>query len=625
MKNKKKLNLDKQNYVKTSAFDSDAFIANCSLSPGVYQMYDQNGDHLYVGKAKNLKKRLASYFRPQEAGSKTESLVSKIENIDITVTASETEALILEHNLIKSNKPPYNVLLRDDKSYPYIYLSSEHKYPRLAFHRGKQTGKGKYYGPYPNKYAVKDSLKLLQKIFKVRQCEDSFFKNRSRPCLQHQIGRCSAPCVKKIDVEEYSESVNKSILFLKGEKDELTKKLTNEMDSASESLKFEEAAEIRDQIVKLRRIQENQFIEKGRGNIDIVAASMRAGYACVQLLFVRNGRMLGSRSYYPKIGMISSLEELIETFISQIYIAGNGSLDNIPNEIITNFSFDETCILSDALKQKYGKKIKLSNKVISSRARWLKMANETAEQNLNAKINARQQINKRFEAFQQDLGLDEAPQRIECFDISHNSGEQTVASCVVFTQEGAKKSDYRKFNIEGIKGGDDYAAIKQAIERRYTRIKKGEGVLPDILIVDGGKGQMSQALQVLEELQIFEVLVIGIAKGNTRKPGLENLFIGEINKTLLLPNDSSSLHLIQQIRDEAHRFAITGHRARRKKAKNTSPLESITGIGPKRRRDLLRYFGGWQEIERASIDDLAKVDGISHKLAENIHNVLHPH
>ena len=307
---------------------------------------------------------MASYFRPQEAGSKTESLVSKIENIDITVTASETEALILEHNLIKSNKPPYNVLLRDDKSYPYIYLSSEHKYPRLAFHRGKQTGKGKYYGPYPNKYAVKDSLKLLQKIFKVRQCEDSFFKNRSRPCLQHQIGRCSAPCVKKIDVEEYSESVNKSILFLKGEKDELTKKLTNEMDSASESLKFEEAAEIRDQIVKLRRIQENQFIEKGRGNIDIVAASMRAGYACVQLLFVRNGRMLGSRSYYPKIGMISSLEELIETFISQIYIAGNGSLDNIPNEIITNFSFDETCILSDALKQKYGKKSNLVIKLL---------------------------------------------------------------------------------------------------------------------------------------------------------------------------------------------------------------------------------------------------------------------
>lgn len=624
MKNINTQTSHKKNNIKLSKFDSDSFISNCSPSPGIYQMYDFNGDHLYIGKAKNLKKRLASYFRPQESGSKTESLVSKIEHIDITVTASETEALILEHNLIKSYKPPYNVLLRDDKSYPYIFLSSEHKYPRLAFHRGKQNAKGKYYGPFPNKYAVKESLKLLQKIFKVRQCEDSFFNNRSRPCLQHQIGRCSAPCIEKINTEEYSESVNKSVLFLQGEKDELTKKLTKEMDLASENLKFENAAEIRDQISQLRKIQENQFIEKGRGNIDIIAATIRAGLACVQLLYIRNGRMLGSRSYYPKISMINSIEELLETFISQIYIAGTGSLDNIPNEIITNVSFGENCILSDALYQKYGKKIKLNNKVISARARWLKMATETSEQNLNAQINTRKQISKRFEEFQKDLKLDEIPHRIECFDISHNSGEQTVASCVVFTEEGAKKSDYRKFNIEGIKGGDDYAAIKQAIERRYTRIKKGEGILPDILIVDGGKGQMSQALQVLEELQIFEVLVIGIAKGNTRKPGLENLFIGEINKTLILPSDSSSLHLIQQIRDEAHRFAITGHRARRKKAKNTSPLEGIEGIGPKRRRELLRYFGGWQEIERASIDDLSKVDGISLKLAENIHNTLHP-
>lgn len=624
MKNKKILTLDKRTTIKTSNFDSKSFISNCSLSPGVYQMYDHKGDHLYVGKAKNLKKRLASYFRPQEAGSKTESLVSKIENIDITVTASETEALILEHNLIKSAKPPYNVLLRDDKSYPYIYLSTEQKFPRLAFHRGKQTGKGKYYGPFPNKYAVKDSLKLLQKIFKVRQCEDSFFKNRSRPCLQHQIGRCSAPCVKKINTEEYSESVNKSELFLQGEKDELTQKLTKEMDVASEKLKFEHAAEIRDQIAQLRRIQENQFIEKGRGNIDIIAGSINAGHACIQILFVRNGRMLGSRSYYPKIGIIESLNELLGVFISQIYIAGTGSLDNIPNEIVTNMSFSENDILNNALREKYGKKIKLNNKVISTKARWLKMAVQTSEQNLIAKINARQQINKRFEAFQNDLKIDEIPQRIECFDISHNSGEQTVASCVVFTQEGAKKSDYRKFNIEGIKGGDDYAAIRQAIKRRYTRIKKGEGILPDILIVDGGKGQMSQALQVLEELQIFEVLVIGIAKGNTRKPGLENLFIGDINNTLILPNDSSSLHLIQQIRDEAHRFAITGHRARRKKEKNTSPLEGIAGVGPKRRRELLRYFGGWQEIERASVDDLSKVDGISRKLAENIHGTLHP-
>jgi len=606
-------------------FDSDSFLANCSHRPGVYQMYDHQQKHLYIGKAKHLKKRLASYFRRQEPGSKTEALVKKIAHIDVTVTSSETEALILEHNLIKTEKPPYNILLRDDKSYPYIYVSSQHDYPRLAFHRGKQRTKGRYFGPFPNRYAVRESLKLLQKMFKVRQCEDSFFNNRSRPCLQHQIGRCSAPCVEKIERSEYAETVRKSMLFLEGENDDLTEQLSAEMDRAAEQLNFEQAAEKRDQLAHLRRIQEKQFIDSGRGDIDIIAGAIHSGHACVQVLYVRRGRMLGSRSYYPAVGIIDTVEALLEAFISQIYIIQGGALGTVPSELIINAPLSDNAMLSEALNSSAGKQIKLLHSVRSARSRWLEMAGQTADQNLLARINSRQQVNHRFEQLQKDLHLDELPERLECFDISHSSGEQTVASCVVFTQEGAKKSDYRKFNIEGITGGDDYAAMRQAIERRYTRIKKGEGVLPDILLIDGGKGQLNQAIEVLEELQINEVLIIGVAKGASRKPGLETLFVGSADNPLTLPSDAASLHLIQQVRDEAHRFAITGHRARRAKKKTTSPLEGIVGVGPKRRRDLLRYFGGWQEIERANIDELIKVDGISQRLAQDIHAALHPH
>lgn len=607
-----------------TGFDFQSFLTNCSHRPGVYQMYDGQQKHLYIGKAKNLKKRLASYFRRQQSGSKTEALVKKIVHIDVTVTGSETEALILEHNLIKTEKPPYNILLRDDKSYPYIYISTQHEYPRLAFHRGQQRAKGRYFGPFPNRYAVRESLKLLQKMFKVRQCEDSFFNNRTRPCLQHQIGRCSAPCVDNIQPEQYADTVRKSMLFLEGDNDDLTKQLSEEMDSAAEQLDFEQAAEKRDQLAHLRRIQEKQFIDSGRGDIDIVAGAIDSGHACIQVLYVRRGRMLGSRSYYPAVGIIETVEALLEAFISQIYIVQGGAMGNIPSELIINAALDNNTLLIDALNSSAGKQIKLLHKVRSARAKWLEMANQTAEQNLSARINSRQQVSFRFEQLQKDLQLDELAERIECFDISHSSGEQTVASCVVFTHEGAKKSDYRKFNIDGITGGDDYAAMRQAIERRYTRIKKGEGVLPDILLIDGGKGQLNQAIGVLEELQISEVLIIGVAKGASRKPGLETLFIGSADKPLSLPSDAASLHLIQQVRDEAHRFAITGHRARRAKKKTTSPLEGIAGVGPKRRRDLLRYFGGWQEIERATVDELIKVDGISQRLAQDIYAELHP-
>ena len=605
------------------SFDSKSFLASCSQKPGVYQMYDVNGKHLYIGKAKHLKKRLASYFRPQVPGSKTEALVKKIIHIDVTVTNSETEALILENNLIKTERPPYNILLRDDKSYPYVFLSSNHEYPRLTLHRGNRRAKGQYFGPFPNGYAVRESLSLLQKMFKVRQCEDSFFKNRSRPCLQHQIGRCSAPCVDLIDKKEYAETVRKSTMFLQGHNDDLTNEILKEMDSAAEDLEFEIAAEKRDQISHLRRVQEKQYIDNGRGDTDIIAAAIGSGHACIQVLYVRRGRMLGSRSYYPNLGIIDNQSDLLAAFISQAYIASGGAMGSVPSEIITNIEPNDSVSLATALSESVGKQIKLLNNVRSGKAKWLAMASETATQNLTARINSRQQVRDRFEKLQKDLQLAELPERIECFDISHSGGEQTVASCVVFTHEGAKKSDYRKFNIDGITGGDDYAAMRQAVERRYTRIKKGEGVLPDILLIDGGKGQINQAIEVLEELQIDQVLIIGVAKGELRKPGLETLFVGSADNPLSLPSDAASLHLIQQVRDEAHRFAITGHRARRAKKKTSSPLQDIPGVGPKRRRELLRHFGGWQEIERATVDELTNVEGISKKIAQDIHAELH--
>ena len=609
--------------INKPSFDSKSFLASCSQKPGVYQMYDANGKHLYIGKAKHLKKRLASYFRPQTPGSKTEALVKKIIHIDVTVTNSETEALILENNLIKTERPPYNILLRDDKSYPYVFLSSNHEYPRLTIHRGSRRAKGEYFGPFPNGYAVRESLSLLQKMFKVRQCEDSFFKNRSRPCLQHQIGRCSAPCVDLIDKKDYAETVRKSTMFLQGHNDELTNEILKEMDSAAEDLAFEIAAEKRDQISHLRRVQEKQYIDNGRGDTDIIAAAIGSGHACIQVLYVRRGRMLGSRSYYPNLGIIDTQSDLLAAFISQAYIASSGPMGSVPSEIITNAEIPDSDSLAMALNESAGKQIKLLNNVRSGKAKWLEMANETATQNLTARINSRQQVRDRFEKLQKDLQLADLPERIECFDISHSSGEQTVASCVVFTHEGAKKSDYRKFNIDGITGGDDYAAMRQAVERRYTRIKKGEGILPDILLIDGGKGQIKQAIEVLEELQIDQVLIIGVAKGELRKPGLETLFVGSADNALSLPSDAASLHLIQQVRDEAHRFAITGHRARRAKKKTSSPLQDIPGVGPKRRRELLRHFGGWQEIQRATVDELLNVEGISKKIAQDIHAELH--
>lgn len=618
-------------------FDHETFLKSVTSKPGIYQMYDADSTILYTGKAKNLKNRLSSYFRAQGLAIKTAALVSKIASIQVTVTNTEAEALLLEHNLIKQQRPPYNILLRDDKSYPYIYLTTQHDFPRLSIHRGAKKTKGRYFGPYPSAGAVKESLNFLQKVFKVRQCEDSFYNNRSRPCLQYQINRCSAPCVNKVDRSEYDEAVRHTVMFLEGNNKTLIKELADTMEQAAASLEFEKAADYRDKIQYLQQVQASQYIEGEQGDIDIAACAYQAGAVCIQVLFVRGGRVLGSKSYFPKHHLDEDEAQILEAFLSQYYLSDGiglatgsaGSSDDgqltgtgFPKEIIVSHSLDSTA-LREALSTVAGRKVSISSKVRSHRAKWLKLAEETAKQNLAGHLANKQTLYQRFEALQDVLALDEMPRRLECFDISHSSGEATVASCVVFDTNGPLKSDYRRFNIDDVSAGDDYAAMHQALSRRYTRIKSGEGALPDILFIDGGKGQVRQAVEVLEELQVSDVLIVGVAKGTTRKAGFETLYRADTGDEFTLKSDSVALHLIQHIRDESHRFAITGHKQRRDKKRRQSPLEGIPGVGPKRRRELLRHFGGWQEVKAASADDLAKLPGISEKLAKDIVAALH--
>jgi excinuclease ABC subunit C len=609
------------NISSASHFDSIRFLADASQQPGIYQMFGVDGNILYVGKAKNLKARLASYFRKAGLSLKTAALVARIHRIEVTITASEAEALILEQNLIKANRPPYNISLRDDKSYPYIFVSSSEPYPRISVHRGAKKKQGDYFGPFPNAGAVRDSLQFLQKTFRVRQCEDSVFNNRSRPCLQYQIKRCTAPCVELISKEDYANDLRHTRMFLTGNSQELMVELADQMDVAATSLAFEQAANYRDQITFLRSIQSQQIIEEGTGDIDVVAIVTRPNAVCVHILFVRQGRILGSRSFFPKIGLAETPADMLAQFVAQFYLASEGR--DIPREIITNYEMDDVEVFSTALQQSVGRHVHLTHSVRSHRAQWLQMAIAAAEQNLIAHLNSKQNSLDRFIALQDVLQLDEIPQRMECFDISHSSGELTVASCVVFDTNGPLKSDYRRFNIEGITPGDDYAAMEQALERRYTRLKKGEGKLPDILLIDGGKGQLTKAIDVLAELGINDVLIIGVAKGSTRKAGFETLYNALTGNEIVLNNDSPALHLIQHIRDEAHRFAITSHKQRRDKKRKTSTLEDIPGVGAVRRRELLRHFGGIQEIQRAGANDIAKVAGISQHLAEEIYAFFH--
>lgn len=604
----------------SEVFDASAFLATCSGRPGVYRMFDADARLLYVGKAKNLKKRLASYFRKSGLAPKTAALVSRIAQVETTITANETEALLLEQNLIKEWRPPYNILLRDDKSYPYVFLS-DGQFPRLGIHRGAKKAKGRYFGPYPSAGAIRESLSVLQKTFLVRQCEDSYYANRTRPCLQYQIKRCKGPCTGLVSAEEYAEDVRHSVMFLEGRSQQLGNELNAEMEKAAMDLNFEKAAELRDQIGLLRRVQDQQYIEGGSGEVDVIAAFVNPGGACVHMISVRGGRVLGSKNFFPQVGIEEDVSEVMAAFVSQYYV-GNPERE-LPGELIVNVVHEDFEAITEALNALRGRELTISHRVRGTRARWQQLAVTNAEQALNARLANRQHMAARFDALAQVLDLDEVPQRLECYDISHSSGEATVASCVVFGPEGPIKSDYRRFNIEGVTAGDDYAAMHQALTRRYGRIRDGEGKLPDVLLVDGGKGQLNMARDVMQELGFSELTLLGVAKGVKRKAGFETLYLNDVHNEFTLKGDSPALHLIQQIRDEAHRFAITGHRARRGKARRVSSLEDVAGVGPKRRRDLLKHFGGLQELNRASVDEIAKAPGISKKLAESIYASLH--
>jgi len=631
-------NLGEKKSGNTSDFNSKKFLELCTSKPGVYQMFDEQDKVIYVGKAKNLKNRLNSYFQKNLSQVKTRALVSHICKIELIVTHTENEALILENNLIKKFMPKYNICFRDDKSYPYIYVSTEHDFPRLRFHRGARKGKGKYFGPYPSAGSMRETLQLIQKIFPVRQCKDSFYKNRSRPCLQYQIKRCTAPCVGFIKQEQYQTEVEHVILFLEGKNKIVIDTLVNKMEVASEHQNYEKAGLYRDQIIKLRKIQEKQYITQEQGDLDIISSACENGIGCVQVFMIRGGRNLGNKTFYPKMNKSDTSADLLEAFIPQYYLKKNlENLNSISSEVIVSESFDKLELTAQVLSQQAGRKINIKSNVRGDRTRWLKMSVLNVGHALQARINSNTTILKRYEDMAERFQLDELPSRMECFDISHTSGERTVASCVVFDINGPVKSEYRRFKIENITPGDDYAAIKQALTRRYTKIKNGEEKLPDILFVDGGKGQLTQAEAVLENLQIENILLIGISKGPERIAGEETIIISKkyqagisenlstLDTNIILPSDSMASHLIQHIRDEAHRFAITGHRQSRAKARKTSVLEQIDGLGPKRRQNLLKQFGGLQEIQRAGIEDLNSVSGISFKLAEQIYNTFHSH
>lgn len=604
--------------VPQTDFDVKAFLKTLTKRPGIYKMLNTHGDIIYIGKAKNLKNRVSSYFRSQSASPKQQAMVAKVAGIDVTVTHTEGEALLLESQQIKRYMPRYNICLRDDKSYPYIFISSYHDYPQITFHRGAKKKRGKYFGPYPSAGAVKETLKLLQKIFPVRQCEDSYFSNRSRPCLQYQIDRCTAPCVGLIDKQAYAQDLNSTIMFLEGRGNLLIDQLIEKMEQASASLEFEQAAGYRDQIVKLRSILEKNFVHGERGDVDIIACASNAGVACVQVFFIRNGQNLGNKLFFPRFSGDYDPVNVLQAFIPQYYLDRQA-----PYELILSHELEETQLLSEMLASQAKHAVTISSRVRGERAKWLQMACTNAENSLLSKLSDKQGIYARFVSLQEELGCSEVPKRLECFDISHTQGDQTVASCVVFDREGPVKSEYRRFNIEGITGGDDYAAIHQAVFRRFKRLKKGEHKAPDILLIDGGKGQVNEAQKALAELVINNVMIVGVSKGPDRKAGMEKLILVEQTQPIDVNPNASGLLLIQHIRDEAHRFAITGHRQRRGKAKRESILQGIAGLGPKRRQILLKQFGGLQGVSRAGVDALSSVDGISRQLAQRIYDTFH--
>ena len=602
------------------SFDSKAFLASLTELPGVYRMLDANGTVLYVGKAKNLKKRVASYFRETLSSPRIAHMVSQIASIETTSTRTEAEALLLENNLIKSLAPRYNILFRDDKSYPYIALGHG-KYPRLAFYRGNPDRKADYFGPYPSSWAVRESIHLLQKMFHLRTCEDTVFANRSRPCLLFQIKRCSAPCVDRISPEDYAGDVQLASMFLLGKQQELTRRLTQAMEEASAQLAFEQAAIYRDQIQSLHQVQEKQYVASSKGeDVDIIVALRESGQLCVNIAMVRGGRHLGDRPQFPSNAGESTPADAVAAFIRQHYAAHPA-----PSRLLVSPrpSEEEGSDTAAALTELAGRAVPLAAARTVAHRAWVEMARQNACLAILARNQATAQQTSRLLALQEVLGMTEPPTRIECFDISHTQGEATVASCVVYDGNGMKKADYRRFNIRDIQPGDDYAAMRQAVARRYDRIASGEGVEPDLLLIDGGKGQVSAAYAALADLGLAHLPMIGVAKGEGRKPGLETLIFADGREPLQLPPEHPALHLVQEIRDEAHRFAITGHRARRGKARKVSTLESLPGIGPAKRKALVARFGGLPGVLSANPDQLAEVPGISRELAEKIYAALH--
>jgi excinuclease ABC subunit C len=600
-------------------FDAKAFVDSLPARPGVYRMLDTQGTILYVGKARNLKSRVGSYFQPSNVQPKVQALVAKTANMEVTITNSDTEALLLEFNLIKKHRPRFNVVLRDDKSFPYLHLDTRHEFPRLNFYRGSRKEEGRFFGPYPSAGAVRESLQQLQKLFRLRNCDDLYFANRSRPCLQYQIERCTAPCVGLIGKEDYARDVESAIRVLEGRNDEAQTELARRMESAAERLNFEDAARARDQLKALRVIQAQQIVTADIDHdADVIAIASGNGEFCVALMFVRGGRSLGSTTFFPK-APLAELSEVLAAFVTQYYLGRES-----PAEIIVETDFEERQVLEATLSERAGRKIRIAFSVRGIRARWLEMVHENAEQALKMRALARGSIEASLEEVRDAFDLAETPSRIECFDISHLSGTDTVASCVVFGVEGPLKSDYRRFNIAGIAPGDDYAAMNQALTRRYKRVREGEIPAPDVLLIDGGKGQLAEASRVLAELGLDGIALIGVAKGADRRPGQEQLFTPGRDTPTILPPDSAALHLIQRVRDEAHRFAITGHRRKRAKRHSQSILETIPGLGPVKRRELLKQFGGLQGILRAGIDDFVQIRGLGRELAQVIYEHLHP-
>jgi excinuclease ABC subunit C len=599
-------------------FDPNAFLASLPARPGVYRMLAEDGTILYVGKARHLKHRVSSYFHGRAHAGKTQAMLAQVARVEVTVTASETEALLLEYNLIKQHRPRYNVLLKDDKSFPYIHLTA-HEFPRLAYYRGAGKVPGRFFGPYPNSVAARETVQLLQKLFRLRPCEDPFFANRSRPCLQHQIGRCSAPCVGLVSREAYAQDIADAVQVLQGRNTELITELGQRMESAAERLEYEAAARFRDQIAMLKQIQASQSVTRIRGgDVDAVAIAGTGPEFCVSVVFIRGGRNLGSTNFFPR-GGLGGEREALAGFLTQYYLAREA-----PDEILVSEAIEDGDVLEAVLRERAGREVPIRSGVRGTRARWLAMARTNAELGLRMRAAGRAGMREQLEALGLALGLPRPPQRIECFDVSHTMGESAIASCVVFGPEGPLKSDYRRLNLKGLTPGDDFAGMRQAVSRHYARVQRGEFPVPDLLLIDGGAGQLGAACEALRELGVDGPTVIGVAKGADRRAGQERLFLAGQDMPLILAPDSAALRLVQRVRDEAHRFAIAGHRKARARRRMESLLEEIPGLGPAKRQALLRSFGGLQGVRQAAVEDLAKVRGIGRPLAELIYERMNP-